>query len=83
MAAALVSALADKPLPTGSVWFGELSLAGEIRPVSHASLRVREAEKLGFSKGFGPKDAKAKSGALTYNGLGQLGNLVDRVMGTA
>ena len=33
VAAALVSAIADKPLPMKSVWFGEISLAGEVRPV--------------------------------------------------
>ncbi|RGP40566.1 DNA repair protein RadA like protein [Altererythrobacter insulae] len=80
VAAALVSALADKPLPDKSVWFGEVSLSGEVRPVAHSSLRVKEAQKLGFSKAFGPSDAKAGSAKLAYNGLGQVANLVDRVM---
>ena len=82
VAAALVSALADKPLPEKAVWFGEVSLAGEIRPVSHGDLRLREAAKLGFSSGFGPSDAKLKSAKLNYRGLGQLANLVDHVVGT-
>jgi DNA repair protein RadA/Sms len=42
VAAALVSALAEKPLPREAVWFGEVSLAGEIRPVAHAGLRLRD-----------------------------------------
>ena len=83
VAAALVSALADKPLPQKSVWFGEISLSGEIRPVAHAGLRLREAEKLGFSEGFGPSDAKLGSSKLGYSGLSQLTNLVDRVMASA
>jgi len=83
VAAALVSALADKPLPSQSVWFGEISLAGEIRPVAHAGLRLREANKLGFSKGFGPSDAKSGSSKLEYRGMGQLANLVDQVMASA
>jgi len=83
VAAALVSALADKPLPAQSVWFGEISLAGEIRPVAHAGLRLREANKLGFSKGFGPSDAKSGSSKLDYRGMGQLANLVDQVMANA
>ena len=87
VAAALVSALADKPLPDRSVWFGEVSLAGEIRNVAHAGLRLREAAKLGFGKGFGPHDAKPdKSGdsaELNFHGLNQLANLVDRVVGTS
>jgi DNA repair protein RadA/Sms len=52
----LVSALADKPLPAGAVWFGEVSLAGEIRPVAHGGLRLRESAKLGFSEAYGPAD---------------------------
>ncbi|MXO90245.1 DNA repair protein RadA [Pontixanthobacter aquaemixtae] len=79
VAAALVSALADKPLPAQSVWFGEVSLAGEIRPVSHAGLRLREAAKLGFTSGAGPQDVENSSG-LNYRALKQLANLVDQVM---
>ncbi len=80
VAAALVSALADRPLPDRSVWFGEISLAGEIRPVAHASLRLREAEKLGFGMAFGPSDVANGSAKLDYCGTGQVAKLVDRVM---
>ncbi|TNE29388.1 MAG: DNA repair protein RadA [Alphaproteobacteria bacterium] len=83
VAAALISALADKPLPQKSVLFGEVSLSGEIRPVAHAGLRLREAEKLGFSAGFGPSDVKTGSSKLRYRELAQLTNLVDRVMASA
>ncbi len=82
VAAALVSALADRPLPDRSVWLGEVSLAGEIRPVAHGGLRLKEAAKLGFERGFGPSDVGNGSSALNYDGLGQLANLVDRVMGS-
>ena len=83
VAAALVSALADRPLPAKSVWFGEVSLAGEVRPVAHSSLRLRESAKLGFDSGFGPEDdggAGGRSAGLNYRGVRQLANLVDRVM---
>ncbi|WP_170005210.1 DNA repair protein RadA [Pseudopontixanthobacter vadosimaris] len=80
VAAALVSALSDRALPRNSVWFGEVSLAGEVRPVAHSSLRLREAAKLGFAKGFGPADAKANSPDLNYQEVKQLANLVDRVV---
>ncbi|GAB5350773.1 DNA repair protein RadA [Qipengyuania sp. 483] len=80
VAAALVSALADKPLPERSVWLGEVSLAGEVRPVAHGSVRLREAAKLGFDRGYGPADPKNSASKLRYEGLGQLANLVDRVM---
>ncbi|MEO6153430.1 MAG: DNA repair protein RadA [Croceibacterium sp.] len=80
VAAALVSALADKPLPMRGVWFGEVSLAGEIRPVAHAALRQREAAKLGFDLGFGPADGGAGVPGADYRGLTSLAKLVDRVM---
>jgi DNA repair protein RadA/Sms len=81
VAAALISALGDKPLPAGSVWFGEVSLAGEIRPVAHAGLRQREAAKLGFNQACGPADSGAKESQIRYRALDQLPNLVDRILG--
>ena len=80
VAAALVSALADKPLAQRSVWFGEVSLAGEIRPVAHGGLRLRESAKLGFEQGYGPEETGERSPSLNYRGLRQLADLVDRVM---
>ena len=79
VAAALVSAMADRPLPDRSVWLGEVSLAGEIRPVAYAGLRLREAAKLGFATGYGPAGS-VNDTALAFSGLRQLANLVDRVM---
>jgi DNA repair protein RadA/Sms len=79
VAAALVSALADKPLPLRSLWFGEVSLAGEIRPVAHAGLRLREGAKLGFESGYGPEGADG-GGALRFTGLAALPAFVNRVM---
>jgi DNA repair protein RadA/Sms len=42
-------------LPDKSVWLGEVSLAGEIRAVAHIDQRLREAGKLGFERGYGPR----------------------------
>ncbi len=84
VAAALVSALGDKPLPNDAVWFGEVSLAGEIRPVAHASIRQRESAKLGFAKAFGPVTTRETAGnGARYTELALLPNLVDRVLGQA
>lgn len=83
VAAALVSALADRPLPADAVWFGEVSLAGEIRPVAHASIRLRESAKLGFGRAFGPADANGGDAATRFTGLSLLPNLVDRIVGGA
>jgi len=82
VAAALVSALADKPLPSRSAWFGEISLAGEVRSVAHGGLRLRESLKLGFDRGFGPDGCDSPK-ALRYEPLKRVSNLVDRVMGSA
>lgn len=49
VAAALISAAINKPLPDGSIFFGEIGLSGEVRKVTQADLRVREATKLGFN----------------------------------
>ena len=78
--AALISALADKPLPLRSAYFGEVSLAGEVRPVAHAGLRLREAAKLGFELASGPEDAGEVPPNLRYMALDRLPKLVDRIM---
>jgi len=50
IAAALMSSAADRPLPPDIAVFGEVGLMGEVRAVSRAAERVREAEALGFGK---------------------------------
>lgn len=55
VAAALLSALTGNPAPAEAVFFGEVGLSGEVRPVSQAALRLKEAGKLGFAKAFAPK----------------------------
>ena len=82
VAAALVSALTDRALPARSVWFGEISLAGEIRPVAHGGLRVREAVKLGFDRGYGPNETADGPKQMRYNSLARIANLVDRIVGS-
>jgi len=46
---AILSSLRDKPLPVGLVSFGEVGLAGEVRPAPRGQERLKEAAKLGFS----------------------------------
>ncbi|EJF90655.1 DNA repair protein RadA [Bartonella tamiae] len=48
VSAALVSSIAGIALPTDHVYFGEVSLSGAVRAVSHATQRLKEAHKLGF-----------------------------------
>ena len=51
---AIVSSFKNKPLPDKLVVFGEVGLAGEIRPVQRGQERLKEAAKLGFSRAIVP-----------------------------
>ena len=57
---AIVSSLKNKPLPEKTVVFGEVGLAGEIRPVQRGQERLKEAAKLGFVQAIVPKANKPK-----------------------
>lgn len=47
---AMISSFLDRPVDHKMVVFGEVGLAGEVRGVSRAALRIKEAQKLGFSR---------------------------------
>ena len=52
---ALISSLLDKPIDDHVIAFGEVGLAGEIRAIANAEMRVNEAQRLGFQKCLLPK----------------------------
>jgi DNA repair protein RadA/Sms len=52
---AIVSSLKNRPLPEKTVVFGEVGLAGEVRPVQRGQERLKEAAKLGFVRAIVPK----------------------------
>lgn len=52
VAAALISAASNRPLPNNSVFFGEVGLSGEVRKISQTEIRIKEASKLGFTQVF-------------------------------
>src|SRR3546814_855183 len=81
VAAALVSALAERPLATDAVAFGELALSGELRPVGHAGLRLKEAAKLGFGRALMPTNGEVKAEGLSLSRFRTLGQLVDHLLG--
>jgi DNA repair protein RadA/Sms len=58
---AIVSSLRGKPLPEKLVAFGEIGLAGEVRPVQRGQERLKEAAKLGFTRAIVPKANAPKS----------------------
>ena len=57
---AIVSSLADKPLPEKLAVFGEVGLAGEVRPAPRGQERLKEAAKLGFTRAIIPKANQPK-----------------------
>ena len=77
-AAALVSSLANSPLPADAVYFGEISLSGAIRPVSHTPSRLKESAKLGFARAVVPEAVRGETGegGLKTSHVGSLTSLV-------
>ncbi len=59
---AVQSSLRNKPLPDKLIVFGEVGLAGEIRPVQRGQERIREAAKLGFRTVLLPAANRPKQG---------------------
>ncbi len=57
---AIVSSLRNRPLPEKHVVFGEVGLAGEVRPVQRGQERLREAAKLGFTHAIIPSANKPR-----------------------
>ena len=86
VAAALVSALTETPLPPDTVVFGEIALSGDVRPVGHTEARLKEAAKLGFGTAWTPlhrgnraaRSRGADAGIETLP-IGHLSGLVERL----
>jgi DNA repair protein RadA/Sms len=86
VAAALVSALTETPVPADTVIFGEIGLSGRVRPVAHADARLKEAAKLGFAEAWIPIRPAARGGRMEKTGdglrtspIGHLSELVARL----
>lgn len=54
IASSLLSSYMDRPVPSGTLVFGEVGLAGEVRRVSRAEARINEAARLGFHRIISP-----------------------------
>ena len=65
---AIVSSLRNRPLPPKLVVFGEIGLAGEVRPVQRGQERLREAAKLGFSHAADPARQPAQDADRGHRG---------------
>src|SRR5437763_10619547 len=82
VAAALISALNEIPVPAETVVFGEIGLSGRVRPVAHADARLKEAAKLGFAEAWAPlrpgRRGKSSEGLATVP-IAHLSELVTRL----
>jgi DNA repair protein RadA/Sms len=76
-AAALASSALDVALPQDCVIFGEVSLSGDVRPVSRMDSRLKEAAKLGFKRAFAPADTDG--GPLRLTGVSRLADAIRRI----
>ncbi|NUZ04293.1 DNA repair protein RadA [Piscinibacter koreensis] len=66
---AIQSSLRGRALPRGFIAFGEVGLAGEVRPAPRGQERLREAAKLGFSVAIVPKANAPRGNARPIEGL--------------
>ena len=66
---AIASSLRARALPKGFLAFGEVGLAGEVRPAPRGQERLREAAKLGFSVAVVPKANAPKKADAALQGL--------------
>lgn len=78
---AIISSLRNKPLPHKLIVFGEVGLAGEIRPAPRGQERLKEAAKLGFTRALIPEANKPKQGipGLDLIAVRRVGEAVDRL----
>jgi DNA repair protein RadA/Sms len=80
VAAALISALAERPVPGATVVLGEIALSGEVRPVAHAPLRLKESAKLGFETAWVPPVVKS-GGGIKLAEFSNLRAMADHILG--
>ncbi len=78
---AVLSSFKNKPWPADLVVFGEVGLAGEIRPVPNGQERLKEAAKHGFKRAIVPKANLGKKGGVGMQVLGaqRLSEAIDQL----
>jgi DNA repair protein RadA/Sms len=82
-AAALISSFSGQPLPKDCVFFGEISLSGDVRPAPQAELRLKEAAKLGFRRALVPEGTKMEPSGLELRQIGNVAELAAFAGGAA
>jgi DNA repair protein RadA/Sms len=59
------------------VFFGEISLSGDVRPASQAELRLKEAAKLGFASAVIPAGTRVDASGLELKFIADVGDLAE------
>jgi DNA repair protein RadA/Sms len=81
--AAVASSLRNRPIAQGTAVFGEVGLGGEVRGVAQATLRIREAEQMGFTRIVLPAsnmDASEAVGKAELVGVRSVGEALDALI---
>ncbi|MEJ2687129.1 MAG: magnesium chelatase domain-containing protein, partial [Gammaproteobacteria bacterium] len=79
---AILSSFRDRPLATDLVVFGEVGLAGEIRPVPNGQERLREAATHGFARAIVPVANAPRGGRINdmeIVGARRLADVIDEI----
>ena len=85
--AAVASSVRNRPIPSQTAMFGEIGLAGEVRGISQAPLRIREAAQMGFGRcvvpeaNLDPDLAGPDGGACELVGVRTVGEALDVLLG--
>ena len=86
VAAAVASSLRNRPVAAATAVFGEIGLAGEVRGITQAGLRVREAAQLGFKRcilpraNIDPADRALRDGGCELTGVGTVAEALDALL---
>lgn len=82
IAAAIISSYREKPLSPDTVFLGELSLSGQVRPVPFLEQRLKEIERMGFRKVILPESSVQRGSPgsrLEYIEIRTMDDLVERI----
>ena len=81
LAVALYSARTDRSFPSHTTIAGEVSLAGEVRPVAQMARRARTAAEVGFERCYGPPSVRqGESGTpVNWSGVASIEAAVERL----
>jgi DNA repair protein RadA/Sms len=79
LALAIASSASDLALPTGLVAFGEVGLAGDVRPVTSLTRRLAEAGRLGFTDAIVPSRSRGSGAPPAGMHLHEVGSLHDAI----